>query len=521
MNAPHSNLITTQLLARTKNLCSIGSLLMAILLANAGISLQPAAAENTKSAPTAATVAPSNRLAQANLSDVSGSWAEPFIRALAQKGIVVGYPDGTYRPDQLVTRAEFAAVLNKAFDLPATRDSKRFRDVPANYWGREAIDKAYRAGFLAGYPNNTFAPNQNVLRVEALVALVNGSNLQPDGNIATNIDTIYSDGGQIPSYARNAVIAGTQKCVAVSVSYPAGKTFNASGTATRADIAAFVHQILVASGRIERLPADSPAQQYIVNCAPTAPVATTPTTPPPDLNARLGLPTPPPVVSTTATRRGAVNSPVNNVNVPIAFGANFGDIFATAGYQDRVPGTGYGIGIGLGNAREYFGVETSYSTSANVGGNLVFNQGAINFKLHKSFGDNFAIAAGWENAIRQNLPANTQNTFFGVATGIIPVGESSNFTASIGTGNGRFRYLSDVNNNRDTVNLFGSLGFRATENIGVVADWDGNAVNVGVPLTFKVGDNLGFEVIPSLLNISGSNGGSTQFGLGGGVGFNF
>jgi hypothetical protein len=506
----------TQRIARTKNLCSIGSVLTAFLLVNASISVQPAAAETTKSAPTAATVAPSNRLAQAALSDVSGSWAEPFIRALAQQNIVVGYPDGTYRPDQLVTRAEFAAVLNKAFELPATRAARSFRDVPANYWGREAIEKAYRAGFLAGYPNNTFAPNQNVLRVEALVALVNGSNLQPDGNIATNIDTIYSDAGQIPSYARNAIIAGTQKCVAVSISYPTGKTFNASGTATRADVAAFVHQILVASGRIERLPADSPAQQYIVNCAPTAPVASAP-----GLNTRIGLPTPPPVVSTTATSRGAVNAPVNNVTVPSAFGANFGDIFATAGYQDRVPGTGYGIGIGLGNAKEYFGIETSYSTSANTGGNSIFNQGAINFKLHKSFGNNFAIAAGWENAIRQNLPADTQNTFYGVATGIIPIGESSNFTASIGTGNGRFRTFSDVNSGRDTINLFGSLGFRATENIGVVADWDGNAVNVGVPLTFKVGDNLGFQVTPSLLNISGSNGGTAQFGLGGGVGFNF
>ncbi len=516
MHDRHFHITLTQLMVRTKSLSSIGLSLASALLVSMMISIKPAAAEATKSAPTAATVVPSNRLAQATLSDVSGNWAEPFIQVLAQKGIVVGYPDGTYRPDQLVTRAEFAAVLNKAFELPATRAAKRFRDVPDNYWGREAIEKAYRAGFIAGYPNDTFAPNQNVLRIEALVALVNGSRLQPDGNIATSIETIYTDAGQIPSYGRDAIIAGTQKCVAVSVSYPSSKTFNASGTATRADVAAFVHQILVVSGRLERLPSDSPAQQYIVNCAPTAPVATAP-----DLNTRLGLPTPPPVVSTTATRRGATNAPVNNVTVPIAFGANFGDIFATAGYQDRVPGTGYGVGIGLGNAKEYFGVETSYSTSANVGGNSIFNQGAINFKLHKSFGDNFAIAAGWENAIRQNLPANTPDTFYGVATGIIPVGDSSNFTASIGTGNGRFRYFSDVNNNRDTINLFGSLGFRATENIGIVADWDGNALNVGVPLTVKAGDSLGFEVIPSLLNVSGSNGGSTQFGLGGGVGFSF
>ena len=516
MNDPLPQLTLTQLLARTKNIIAIGSLLASALLVNMTISPTPAAAETTKPAPTAATSAPANRLAQVTLSDTSGNWAEPFIQVLAQKGIVVGYPDGTYRPDQLVTRAEFAAVLNKAFDLPATRAAKNFRDVPDNYWGRDAIEKAYRAGFIAGYPNNTFAPNQNVLRIEALVALVNGSKLQPDGNVATNIDEIYTDAGQIPSYARNALIAGTQKCVAVSISYPSGKTFNASGTATRADVAAFVHQVLVASGRLERLPSDSPAQQYIVNCAAQPPVASAP-----DLNTRLGLPTPPPVVTTTATSRGATNAPVNNVTVPTAFGANFGDVFFTAGYQDRVPGTGFGGGIGLGNAKEYFGLETSYSTSANTGNNSVFGQGAVNFKLHKAVGENFAIAAGWENAIRQNLPSDTQNTFYGVVTGIIPVGESSNFTASVGAGNGRFRYLSDVTANRDTVNLFGSLGFRATENVGVVADWDGNGVNLGLPLTLKIGDSLGLQVVPSWLNVSGSNGSSSQFGLGGGIGFSF
>ncbi len=512
---PHPNL--TQLLASAKNLILVSSFLASALVAGMSVATKPATAKTTTPASTTAVpAAPSNRIAQVTLSDTSGNWAEPFIQALAQKNIVVGYPDGTYRPDQLVTRAEFAAVLNKAFDLPATRAARSFRDVPANYWGRDAIEKAYRAGFIAGYPNNTFAPNQNVLRIEALVALVNGSQLQPDGNIATNIDEIYSDAGQIPSYGRNALIAGTQKCVAVSLSYPTGKTFNPSGTATRADIAAFVHQILVAAGRIDRLPADSPAQQYVVNCSAQPPVASAP-----DLNTRVGLPTPPPVVSTTAATRGATNAPVSNVTVPTGFGANFGDIFFTAGYQDRVPGTGYGAGIGLGNAKDYIGAEASYSTSSGNGNNSIFNQGAGNFKLHKAFGDNFSVAAGWENAIRQNLPSTTRNTFYGVATAVLPVGTSSNFTASVGAGNGRFRYLSDINTDRDTYNVFGSLGFRATENIGVVADWDGNALNLGLPLTVKLGDSLGLQVVPSLLNVSGSNGGSSQFGLGGGLGISF
>ena len=158
--------------------------------------------------PTVQTV-PINRpeIAQANLSDISTSWAEPFIKVLIDRNIIAGYPDGTYRPEQPITRAEFAALLNKAFDLQPIRESRSFRDIPPNYWAATVIDKAYRAGFLAGYPNNTFGPTQNIIRIESLVALVNGSKLQPDGSTASRVDELYSDAAQIPSYGRNSMIS--------------------------------------------------------------------------------------------------------------------------------------------------------------------------------------------------------------------------------------------------------------------------------------------------------------------------
>ncbi len=498
-------------------------ILMSLLLGSATIFPSYAATEALPRTPTKATISTPDRfrkadatrtqIAQANLSDISGSWAEPFIQILAQRGIIVGYPDGTYRPEQLITRAEFAAILNKAFDLQPVRAGKTFRDVPDKYWAAEVIQKAYRSGYIAGYPNNTFAPNQNIIRIDSLVALVNGSKLLPEGT-ALNIDDLFTDSAQIPSYGRNAVIAGTQKCIVVSPSYPGGRTFNPSVPATRADVAASLHQVLVASGRLERLPANSPAQQYIVNCA--GPVATITQQ---DLDTRIGLPTPPPVVAATAP--APTNAPVSSVTTPIGFGANWGDIFITAGYQDRVPGSGLGAGFGIGDAKNFVGLEASYSTSSGNNNTSLFNQGAGNFKLHKLIGDNVAIAAGWENAIRQNLSNGTRDTFYGVLTGVLPVGSSSNFTASVGAGTGRFRTFDDVTLNRDSTNLFGSLGFRATENIGVVADWDGNALNLGLPLTFKLSDNVGFQVTPSLLNVTNSYGGSSQFGLGGGVGIRF
>jgi len=478
-------------------------------------------------APTVQTV-PMNRpeIAQANLSDVSTSWAEPFIRVLVDRNIIVGYPDGTYRPDQPITRAEFAALLTKAFDLQPIRESRTFQDVPPNYWAAAAIEKAYRAGFLAGYPNNTFGPNQNIIRIESLVALVNGSKLQPDGSTASLIDELYSDSALIPSYGRDAIIAATQKCVSVSVSYPTDRTYNPTRIATRADVAASLHQILVASGRLPALAADSPAQKYIVSCGTAPPVANITES---DLLDRTSIGTAPGII--VSSGRKPRNAPAGGITTPTAFGANWGDVFVGAGYQDNLPvaiapngttnNTVYGGGIGLGDSQSFVGLEASYTSA----GTSIGERGGFNFKLHKQLGDNLSIAGGWENAIRNGYTTANDpgDTYYGAITGILPVGETSNFTATVGAGSGRFRTYNDLIADNNNVNIFGSLGFRFSENIAIAADYNGRNFSVGLPITVKLGDTIGFQVTPALLNIAGdqNTGSSSRFGLGGGIGIHF
>lgn len=463
------------------------------------------------------------QLSQATLSDVSGNWAEPFIKVLSDKNIIVGYPDGTYRPDQPVSRAEFAALLNKAFELPPIRASRAFSDVPANYWAAGVIDKAYRAGFLAGYPDTTFGPNQNIIRIESLVALANGSNLKPEGT-ANRVDELFTDAAQVPSYGRDALIAATQKCVAVSVSYPTNKTYDPNRVATRADVAASLHQVLVAAGRLPALPSNSSAQQYIVNCATGAPVATTER----DILNRTNIGTAPGIIVDNG--RKPVNAPAGGITTPTAFGANWGDVFVGAGYQNNLPAafvppgggnsTVYGGGLGLGNARDFIGLEASYTAA----GTSFADRGGVNFKLHKQFGDNFSVAAGWENAIRNGYTAanDPRDTYYGAITGILPVGATSNFTATVGAGNGRFRTFGDLTADNNNVNVFGSLGFRFSENIAIAADYNGRNFSVGLPLTVKLGDTVGLQVTPALLDFAGDQtAGRSRFGIGGGIGFNF
>jgi S-layer homology domain len=503
-----------------RNLALFITLLSATILA--GTSRVSALPTSTLKPDSAIVKSTQTQITQANLSDYAGNWAEPFIKVLIDKNIIVGYPDGTFKPDQPVTRAEFAALLNKAFELQPIRESRVFRDVPANYWAAAVIDKAYRSGFLAGYPNRTFTPSQNIIRIESLVSLTNGSKLEPDGS-PDRVDELFADAAQVPDYGRNALLAATQKCVSVSVSYPVNKNYDPNRIATRADVAASIHQVLVAAGRLPALATDNPAQKYVVNCATVAKISEQ------DLLNRTSIGTIPEV--TAAAVRKPVNAPATGVTAPSAFGANWGDLFVGAGYQSNLPAviappgdgnsTVYGAGIGLGNARDFVGLEASYTAA----GTTVADRGGVNFKLHKLLGENVAIAAGWENAIRNGYTAanDPRDTYYGVVTGILPIGETSNFTASVGAGNGRFRTFDDLTADNNTTNIFGGLGFRFSENVAIAADYNGRNFSVGLPLTVKLGDSIGLQVTPALLDVAGdqNTGPKSRFAIGGGIGVHF
>lgn len=211
----------------------------------------------------------SNQLVQATtLSDIQGNWAQSFITALAARGIIQGFPDGTFRPDAPVTRAEFAAMIGKAFQKNPVREAISFVDVPPNYWATGAIQSAYQTGFLAGYPNNVFMPSQEISRVQVLVSLTNGLGLSAKAESAGVLDGSFQDAAQIPDYARTPVAAATENRLVVN--YPNVALLNPDRVATRADVAAFIYQALVSTGTVPPLAASEAVTQYIVGYQPPA-----------------------------------------------------------------------------------------------------------------------------------------------------------------------------------------------------------------------------------------------------------
>jgi hypothetical protein len=484
------------------------------------------------------TSSPANtQLAQAQLTDISGSWAEPFIKTLADKGIIFGYPDGTYRPDQPVTRAEFAALLNKAFDLQPTRSRIRFKDVPKKFWGAEVINKAYESGFMAGYPNGTFAPKQNIIRIQALVAMVNGTKLQPDP--AKDTKDAYRDTDQVPSYGREALIAATQRCVAVSQEYPTDKTFNPQKVATRADVAALLHQILVSSGKLPALAAGSPAQRYVAGCdvAVTPTPAPTPTAQISNEQAIQDLSIKGRIPESTA---GASGRPVGGVNTPTAFGSGWGTVFIGTGYQattrpdifSQYPLVGaqgkedgaVSLGFGLGDPLNAIALETVINSNSTFRTGIG-TSGAVSFKLHKQLNPNFAIAAGFDNAINLGNVGDGGQTGYGVASMILnPSAENSffsNTTVSIGAGGGRFRSVADIATGKDNIQIFGGIGTRLSPNFSLAADWNGQDLNIGLPIDIPLSSNLSLSILPSISDLINKETGGSRFVVSGGLGLNF
>lgn len=203
---------------------------------------------------------PSRPLGPNQFSDVAGHWAEGFIQALVNRGVISGFPDGSFQPDANITRAQYAAIVNKTFELPAKRQGIDFKDVPGNFWAAAAIRKATTMGFIAGFPDATFRPGQNLTRIQAISSIVGGLGLTGGNPSYLNV---YGDRAQIPSYATATVAIATQKRLIVN--YPQLSQLNPMRDITRAEVAALIYQALVALGQ-----ANAIASPYIVTPEPAA-----------------------------------------------------------------------------------------------------------------------------------------------------------------------------------------------------------------------------------------------------------
>ena len=166
--------------------------------------------------------------------DIKGHWAEKHINRLINTGAISGYPDGSFKPDNNITRAEFATILVKALNLEE-KTGKDFKDTK-NHWARKYISTAQAHGIISGYDENTFGAEDLITREQMAVMIAKAKKLEKFNKTETFIDS-----SSISSWAKTAVeLASGNDIMKV---YPEGD-FKPQNKATRAEAVTVIVKIL-------------------------------------------------------------------------------------------------------------------------------------------------------------------------------------------------------------------------------------------------------------------------------------
>ncbi len=134
-------------------------------------------------------------------------WASSDINRLTEQCVLEGYPDGMFKPNRKVSRAEMATMVVKGYNLDITSnaDNLTFKDVPRSHWAHDYISKGVAENMIAGKSHDYFMPNQNITRTEALTIMAKGLSCPMDEARADEILSRYKDGAKVPCWAKEQV----------------------------------------------------------------------------------------------------------------------------------------------------------------------------------------------------------------------------------------------------------------------------------------------------------------------------
>ena len=169
--------------------------------------------------------------------DVTNHWAYSAIKRVYTRGWMVGMDEKTFAPDQQLSRAMLAVILYAMAGEPAVTGESPFTDVPAGCWYTDSIVWAAQNGIVCGFGDGTFRPNEAVTRAQAAVMLY-GYAAFTGADVTARADlSAYSDAGQIPSWAMDAMQWANARRLIVGRD---SSHLAPNGGATRAEMAAIL-----------------------------------------------------------------------------------------------------------------------------------------------------------------------------------------------------------------------------------------------------------------------------------------
>lgn len=171
-------------------------------------------------------------------SDVTGHWAADKIAKAVELGFIKGYPDYTFGPNDTVTREQFAVMLARALSIESEDSSLDFTDRDLiSTWAKPAVASAVKAGIIKGYVDGSFAPKTSIKRTELVVMVARAANI----DLSASMVTSFIDDSKIPQWSKTAA-ASLQKLGIIN-----GKgngEFDPLAKATRAEAVTIILNLL-------------------------------------------------------------------------------------------------------------------------------------------------------------------------------------------------------------------------------------------------------------------------------------
>jgi|GEM_PF-1324736 len=178
-----------------------------------------------------------------SFADVASHWSKADVELLANKLVVDGVTDTTFQPDRNITRAEFAALVVRALGLSSVSGTNNFKDVSSSAWYANVVATAVKAGIIDGYEDNTFRPDNQITREELAAMTIRALNY---ANVATNVSNPDSVLSKFKD-SKDIVWAQKEIAAAINAGLINGMTddtIGSAGQATRAQSATILKRLL-------------------------------------------------------------------------------------------------------------------------------------------------------------------------------------------------------------------------------------------------------------------------------------
>lgn len=198
------------------------------------------------------------------MKDINGYWAQPQIEALISNKLMTGYTDGTFRPENTITRAEFASLLMTALQLqPGTPAEPTFKDVPADFWAYQAIETMKTKGLFEGTTQENFMPNKPIDRLTVIKALAKIVPGEASEQKTARVFEDFNDGYAIPKEDRAEVAQAVE--VGIFANNPNyGAFIQPNRNATRGEVAAMMGNLLASETGTTEIPMAKSTNNYYI-----------------------------------------------------------------------------------------------------------------------------------------------------------------------------------------------------------------------------------------------------------------